>query len=66
MALVRPGLRLVGDQKCHQFFTMHDTITLRLFATPGFAGSAGFADEPVPLRIGAPDVAFPRLNMLSY
>lgn len=60
MALVRPGLRLVGDQRGNRLFTMHGTIMLRLFARPGFAGSAGLADESVPLRIGAPDVAFPR------
>ena len=42
---------------------MHGTIMLLLFATPTFAG---FANEIMPLQIGAPDVAFPRLNMLSY
>ena len=42
---------------------MHGTIMLLLFATPLFVG---FANEIMPLQIGAPDVAFPRLNMLSY
>ena len=42
---------------------MHGTIMLLLFATPLFAG---FANVIMPLQIGAPDVAFPRLNMLSY
>jgi hypothetical protein len=42
---------------------MHGTIMLLLFATPLFAG---FANAIMPLQIGAPDVAFPRLNMLSY
>ena len=42
---------------------MHGTIMLLLFATPAFAG---FANEIMPLQIGSPDVAFPRLNMLSY
>jgi cytochrome c oxidase subunit I len=36
---------------------------LLLFATPLFVG---FANEIMPLQIGAPDVAFPRLNLLSY
>src|SRR5690625_7935764 len=42
---------------------MHGTIMLLLFATPLFAG---FANVVMPLQIGAPDVAFPRLNMFSY
>ncbi len=42
---------------------MHGTVMLLLFATPTFAG---FANAIMPLQIGSPDVAFPRLNMLSY
>ncbi|KPC58733.1 cytochrome C oxidase subunit I, partial [Streptomyces chattanoogensis] len=42
---------------------MHGTIMLLMFATPLFAG---FANWIMPLQIGAPDVAFPRLNMLAY
>ncbi|WP_205648974.1 cbb3-type cytochrome c oxidase subunit I, partial [Acuticoccus kandeliae] len=44
-------------------FTMHGTIMLLLFATPIVFG---FANYIVPLQIGAPDVAFPRLNSFSY
>jgi hypothetical protein len=47
----------------NQLFTMHGTIMLLLFATPLFAG---FANALMPLQIGAPDVAFPRLNMFAY
>ncbi|CAL9623923.1 putative cytochrome c oxidase subunit 1 [Streptomyces sp. enrichment culture] len=61
--LARPGLQLVGNQEFNQLFTLHGTIMLLLFATPTFAG---FANELMPLQIGSPDVAFPRLNMLSY
>jgi cytochrome c oxidase subunit 1 len=42
---------------------MHGTIMLLLFATPLFAG---FANVAMPLQIGAPDVAFPRLNAFAY
>jgi cytochrome c oxidase subunit 1 len=42
---------------------MHGAIMLLLFATPLFIG---FANEIMPLQIGAPDVAFPRMNILSY
>ena len=42
---------------------MHGTIMLLLYATPILFG---FANYIVPLQIGAPDVAFPRLNAFSY
>ncbi len=61
--LARPGLQLMTNEEFNQAFTMHGTIMLLLFATPTFAG---FANEIMPLQIGSPDVAFPRLNMLSY
>ncbi|HCE61110.1 MAG TPA: cytochrome c oxidase subunit I [Janibacter terrae] len=61
--LARPGLQLMSNTEFNQAFTLHGTIMLLLFATPTFAG---FANEIMPLQIGAPDVAFPRLNMLSY
>ena len=58
-----PGRDFVQLETFNQLFTMHGTIMLLLFATPLFAG---FANAIMPLQIGAPDVAFPRLNMLSY
>src|SRR5699024_1422748 len=47
----------------NQLFTMHGTIMLLLYATPVVFGFANFV---LPLQIGAPDVAFPRLNAFSY
>ncbi len=63
--LARPGLNLPGmsNEVYNQLFTMHGTVMLLLFATPLFVG---FGNVIVPLQIGAPDVAFPRLNMFSY
>src|SRR3954471_11459205 len=61
--LARPGLQLLSSEQYNQAFTMHGTIMLLLFATPTFAG---FANAVMPLQIGSPDVAFPRLNMFSY
>ncbi len=61
--LAFPGNQIVSDEVYNQLFTMHGTIMLLLFATPLFFG---FANVIMPLQIGAPDVAFPRLNMLSY
>ena len=62
--LFAPGLQVVDNpEQFNQLFTMHGTIMLLLFATPLFAG---FANALMPIQIGAPDVAFPRLNMLAY
>jgi hypothetical protein len=61
--LAFPGQQVVNDELYNQLFTMHGTIMLLLFATPLFFG---FANVVMPLQIGAPDVAFPRLNMFSY
>ncbi|MET9315759.1 cytochrome c oxidase subunit I [Kribbella sp. NPDC003505] len=61
--LAKPGLQIVNEEVYNQLFTMHGTIMLLLFATPLFVG---FANVIMPIQIGAPDVAFPRLNMFSY
>ncbi|TDD67797.1 cytochrome c oxidase subunit I [Actinomadura rubrisoli] len=61
--LAEPGGQLVSNEQFNQLFTMHGTVMLLLFATPLFVG---FANVVMPLQIGSPDVAFPRLNMLSY
>ncbi|MFW6597065.1 cytochrome c oxidase subunit I [Propionibacteriaceae bacterium Y2011] len=61
--LAFPGMQFMHYETFNQLFTMHGTIMLLLFATPLFAG---FANAIMPIQIGAPDVAFPRLNMLSY
>ncbi|MEU0213980.1 cytochrome c oxidase subunit I [Streptomyces sp. NPDC006265] len=61
--LARPGLQIVTNQQYNELFTIHGTIMMLLFATPTFAG---FANAIMPLQVGAPDVAFPRLNALSY
>jgi cytochrome c oxidase subunit I len=61
--LARPGLQIVSAEQYNQAFTLHGSIMMLLFATPLFAG---FANLIMPLQIGAPDVAFPRLNALAY
>jgi cytochrome c oxidase subunit I len=47
----------------NQLFTLHGTTMIFLVVVPIFAG---FANYMVPLMIGSRDVAFPRLNMLSW
>lgn len=61
--LAQPGLQYMSSEQYNQVFTMHGTIMLLMFATPLFVG---FANVIMPLQIGAADVAFPRMNMLSY
>ena len=61
--LAAPGLQLVDEEGYAQSFTMHGTIMMFLFGTPMVAA---FANYLVPLQIGAADMAFPRLNALSY
>ena len=61
--LALPGLQFLSNEQFNQLFTMHGTIMLLLYATPIVFG---FANVVLPLQIGAPDVAFPRLNAFSY
>jgi len=61
--LARPGMQFVSNDQYNQLFTMHGTVMLLLFATPLFAG---FANVIMPVQIGSPDVAFPRMNMVSF
>ena len=61
--LAFPGLQYFHYETYNQLFTMHGTIMLLLFATPLFIG---FGNIIMPLQIGAPDVAFPRMNSFSY
>ncbi|GAA5014708.1 cytochrome c oxidase subunit I [Actinopolymorpha pittospori] len=65
--LARPGQQVfrgdAGNEVYNQFVTIHGTVMLLLFATPLFIG---FANVIMPLQIGSPDVAFPRMNILSY
>ncbi|MEV6343734.1 cytochrome c oxidase subunit I [Actinoplanes sp. NPDC051851] len=61
--LARPGMQILSPEQFNQLFTMHGTAMLLFFATPiVFA----FANYVVPIQIGAPDVAFPRLNAFAY
>nr|WP_086012727.1 cytochrome c oxidase subunit I [Tsukamurella paurometabola] len=61
--LAEPGLQFLSTEQFNQLFTMHGTVMLLLYATPIVIGFANFV---LPLQIGAPDVAFPRLNAFGY
>lgn len=61
--LFSPGMQFLSNEQFNQLFTMHGTVMLLLFGTPIVWGFANFV---LPLQIGAPDVAFPRLNAFGF
>jgi cytochrome c oxidase subunit 1 len=58
-----PNNSLISAQHYNQLLTLHGTTMIFLFVVPVMAG---FGNYFVPLMIGARDMAFPRLNALSY
>jgi cytochrome c oxidase subunit 1 len=58
-----PNNNLITPEHYNQLFTMHGTTMIFLFVVPMMAGLGNYF---VPLMIGARDMAFPRLNALSY
>jgi cytochrome c oxidase subunit 1 len=63
MQLAVPDNGMVGGDTFNQMFTMHATVMVFMVIMPL---SASFFNFVIPLAIGARDVAFPRLNALSY
>ena len=61
--LATPGAHILDPETYDQIFTMHGTTMIFLMAIPLLVGIANYM---VPLMIGAEDVAFPRLNALSF
>jgi cytochrome c oxidase subunit I len=61
--LATPNETLVTRDDYNQLFTMHGTTMIFLVVVPILAGFGNFL---VPLMIGAHDMAFPRLNAMSY
>ncbi|MCJ8285981.1 cytochrome c oxidase subunit I [Halomonas sp.] len=61
--LFQPGLQLVQPEFFNQMTTMHGLIMVFGAVMPAFVGLANWM---VPLQIGAPDMALPRLNNFSF
>jgi cytochrome c oxidase subunit 1 len=59
-----PGLGFVGPETYNVLLTMHGTTMVFFVAMPMLLGA--FGNFLIPLMIGARDMAFPRLNMLSF
>jgi cytochrome c oxidase subunit 1 len=63
--LANPGAQIITDPKIYNvLFTLHGALMIFLFIVPGIPATMG--NFLLPLMIGAKDVAFPRLNLLSY
>ena len=61
--LAVPGLQFVDQATYNQLFGMHAIIMIFLFVMPMTVGLANYI---VPLQLGAADMAFPRINALSF
>ena len=61
--LAKPGLQFLTTEQYNGLFSVHAALMIFLFIIPAFAGLANFV---VPLMLGADDMAFPRLNALSF
>src|SRR4029450_12917077 len=63
LELLHPGLQFVNPELFNQFTTMHGLIMVFGAIMPAFVG---FANWMVPLQVGAPDMAFARMNNFSF
>src|SRR5438445_3278377 len=61
--LSRPNNTFIPAHLYNEFFTLHGTLMIFLVIFPLLAG---FGNYFVPLQIGALDMAFPRINALSF
>jgi cytochrome c oxidase subunit I len=59
-----PGVPAFSPRAYNAFFTVHGVIMIFMFVIPGLP--AVFGNFFLPILIGARDVAFPRLNLLSW
>ncbi len=64
LELLNPGKDIMEAQTYNGIFTLHGVIMIFLFIIPGVP--AVFGNFVMPLIIGAKDVSFPRINLLSW
>ena len=63
LQLAQANADVLGADHYNELLTIHETMMVFFVVVPIFAG---FANYLVPLMIGTADMAFPRLNTLSY
>jgi len=63
LELLTPGPTVMGANTYNRMFTLHGVVMIFLFMIPAIPGV--FGNFLLPLMLGAKDVAFPRLNLLS-
>lgn len=61
--LINPG-KFISERTYNSLFTVHGVIQIFLFIIPGIPASLG--NFFLPILIGAKDVAFPRINLMSW
>ncbi len=64
LELIAPGRTIMDAQTYNSIFTLHGVIMIFLFVIPGLP--AVFGNFFLPILIGAKDVAFPRINLMSW
>ncbi len=61
--LFQPGMQIIEPEFYNQMITLHGLIMIFGGVMPAFVGLANWL---VPMMIGAPDMALPRMNNLSF
>src|SRR5512145_2238767 len=64
LELLTPGPTIVDAMTYNRLFTLHGVVMIFLFMIPAIP--SGFGNFLLPIMLGAKDVAFPRLNLLSF
>ena len=64
LELLSPGRTIMGADTYNRMFTLHGAVMVFLFIIPSVPGALG--NFVLPMMLGAKDVAFPRLNLMSF
>ena len=64
LELIAPGPTIMGPQTYNATFTVHGIIMIFMFIIPSVP--AAFGNLVLPIQIGARDVSFPKVNLISW